>query len=82
MTHPFGRTPDKWYLDKLIQGTKVEFNNGLIKGFGTIVGIASEGVPVLGRTYIIEPDSVEANPPIVLEYKTLAIQELFMQVIE
>lgn len=51
----------------LKQGTRVEFNidysgvtnstnNCGIKGTGKVVGIATSGAPVIGRSVIIEPD--------------------------
>lgn len=44
---------------KFPQNTKVKFRiNGdeTNVGTGRIVGIAKEGIPILGRHYIIEPD--------------------------
>lgn len=38
------------------QDQKVEFDNGVIKGIGKIVGIATTPQAVIGRSYIIEPD--------------------------
>ena len=40
----------------LKQGTRVEFNVQTLKGKGTVVGLASNGQPVIGESYIIEPD--------------------------
>jgi len=46
----------------LKQGTKVKFNSASsIEGTGKIVGIASNGAPVIGRSYIIEPDQSISN---------------------
>lgn len=78
LDHPFGRTAKNWYLDKLPQGTIVDFNNGILKGFGIIVGIAMEGVTSIGRTYIINPLSFEHE--IELEYDTFALSEVYLQI--
>jgi len=44
------------------QDQRVEFNiPGTINGYGKIVGVATNGAPILGRTYIIEPDSAISN---------------------
>lgn len=56
MKNIFGRTSKNWYLKELKQGQKVEFNNGSIKGTGVICGISSNGLPLLGKGYIILPD--------------------------
>jgi hypothetical protein len=44
------------------QNQKVEFNiPASVSGYGKIVGVATNGDPILGRTYIIEPDSPISN---------------------
>lgn len=40
----------------LKQGTRIEFTVQTLKGNGTIVGLASNGQPIIGEGYIIEPD--------------------------
>ncbi len=40
----------------LEQGTRVEFDVQSFKGKGTIVGVATNGQPIIGKCYIIEPD--------------------------
>lgn len=40
----------------LKQGTRIEFEIADLKGEGTIVGLATTGHPIIGKTYIIEPD--------------------------
>lgn len=40
----------------LKQGARVEFNVQTLKGKGTVVGLASNGQPIIGESYIIEPD--------------------------
>ncbi len=55
MENVFGRTEENWYLKELPQNQKVEFNNGVIKGNGSICGIASESVAILGKGYIVKP---------------------------
>lgn len=50
---------------KLSQGQRVEFNILDLSGKGKIVGIATNGDPIIGITYIIEPDrsiSIESYP--------------------
>ena len=43
--------------EKLLkQGTRVKFDVQTFSGMGTIVGVASTPQPVIGATYIIEPD--------------------------
>ncbi len=43
-------------MENLKQGTRVEFDVQSLKGKGTIVGIATNGHPIIGKSYIIEPD--------------------------
>lgn len=40
----------------LKQGTRIKFVINGLSGNGTIVGIANNGLPVIGKGYIIEPD--------------------------
>ncbi len=47
---------------KYSQNQKISFDNGVIKGTGKIVGVALNEQPLIGATYIIEPDqSVESS---------------------
>jgi len=49
-------------MEKLLkQGTRVEFNVQGISGEGTVVGVANNGSPIIGKTYIIEPDEPISN---------------------
>jgi hypothetical protein len=43
-------------MENLKQGTRVEFDVQSFKGKGTIVGVATNGSPIIGKSYIIEPD--------------------------
>ena len=43
-------------MENLKQGTRVEFDVQSFKGKGTIVGVATNGQPIIGKSYIIEPD--------------------------
>jgi hypothetical protein len=43
-------------MENLKQGTRVEFDIQSFKGKGTIVGVATIGQPIIGKSYIIEPD--------------------------
>lgn len=45
----------------IIQGQRVEFNIGDLKGTGTVVGKALTDQPIIGGTYIIEPDNPISN---------------------
>ena len=42
--------------EQLKQGQRVEFNINELNGKGKIVGIATNGLPIIGKSYIIEPD--------------------------
>lgn len=79
MNHPYNRTQENWYLPLLKQGTKVEFDNNIIKGTGFIDGIAAESVAVIGRNYIIRVESI--NSKLELHYSHIAVFELFIKVI-
>ena len=48
-------------MEKLAQGTKIKFDNGVIKGTGKVVGLATSEQPVIGYSYIIEPDDSISN---------------------
>lgn len=43
-------------MEDLKQGTRIEFDVQSFKGKGTIVGVATSGQPIIGKSYIIEPD--------------------------
>ena len=43
------------------QNQKVSYDNGVIKGTGKIVGIATNPQTIIGRSYIIEPDISISN---------------------
>lgn len=38
------------------QDEKVSYDNGVVKGTGKVVGIATNGQAVIGKSYIIQPD--------------------------
>ena len=48
-------------MKELKQNQKVEFNVGGLKGTGRVVGKAQIEQPVIGGTYIIEPDVPVSN---------------------
>lgn len=45
----------------LKQNTRIEFNIDSLKGTGKIVGVATIGLPIIGCSYIIEPDEPIKN---------------------
>jgi hypothetical protein len=65
----------------LVQGTKVKFDiPGSVSGAGKICGIANNGVVLLGKGYIIEPDVKIEND--VYNYSHIVVFEQFFDVIE
>lgn len=58
---------------KLKQGQKVEFHIGDLTGTGKIVGKALNDQPIIGGTYIIEPDTPIRNE--VYDYTHFVAQE-------
>jgi hypothetical protein len=46
---------------ELKQDQKVYYDYGDVKGTGKIVGVATNGIPLIGKTYIIEPDIPFSN---------------------
>jgi hypothetical protein len=42
--------------EQLKQGQRIEFDINGLKGEGKIVGVATNGAPIIGKSYIIEPD--------------------------
>lgn len=70
----FGRTEENWYLDELKQGQPVEFNTGDCKGTGKICGISSNGVPLAGKSYIIQLD----HPIEGFEYSHISLSEIYI----
>lgn len=68
-------------MDALLkQGMVVKFDiPGVIEsGLGTIVGIALNSLPLLGRYYIIEPNHPIANPT--YNYTHFCVYESYLQV--
>jgi hypothetical protein len=61
------------------QDQKVSYDYGIIKGTGKVVGIASNGVPLVGKTYIIEPDVAFNNE--VYPYTHFVCPELYLTTI-
>ena len=43
-------------MELLKRGTRIEFDIQTFKGKGTIVGIATSNQPIIGPSYIIDPD--------------------------
>lgn len=61
------------------QGEKVVAKIHSIEFKGIIVGIASQGYPIFGRTYIVKcTDNTFPNET--YKYDTLAIQEVYLEV--
>lgn len=49
-------------MKNLVQGTRIQFEiHPDFKGKGTIVGVATNGQPIIGKMYIIEPDDKISN---------------------
>lgn len=74
----FGRTEKNWYLDELKQGQRVEFNDSVNKGTGTICGISSNGVTLAGKSYIVKLDNRIDG----FEYECISLPEIFLNPIE
>lgn len=66
-------------MDTLKQGTRVEFGYQIIKGKGTIVGLATDGQPIIGKFYIIEPDDPINNKA--YNYTHFCLYECYFKVI-
>lgn len=63
----------------LNQDTRVEFNLDGLRGTGKVVGIATNGQPVIGRSIIIEPDQ-----PIISEvykFSHFTVFEAYLKII-
>ena len=45
----------------LKQGQRIEFSVDKLHGFGKVVGKSVVDLPVIGGTYIIEPDKIITN---------------------
>lgn len=56
---------------KMKQGQKIKFDTGTIKGTGKIVGKAMNELPIIGATWIIEPD----KPIETYEYSHFVLNE-------
>ena len=61
------------------QGQRVEFKIGDLIGKGKIVGKALTEQPIIGGTYIIEPDEPISNE--VYDYTHFATQEIYLTLI-
>ncbi len=70
---------DKTY--KFKQDDVVNFSLGHLYGKGKVCGIASEGVPILGVTYIVEVMELglSKDEPVALNYTHAACFEANMQ---
>jgi hypothetical protein len=80
----FGRTKENWYLSTLGEGTLVNFNTGVSQGIGVVKGVASNGVPVGGKTYILEVVKFTDmdDVPLETEYTHIALSEIMLEVRE
>lgn len=78
MINIFGRTQENWYLDELKQDQKVEFNTGVVKGTGKVCGVSGNGVPLAGRSYIVQLD----EPIKDFEYSHISLSEIFLNPID
>lgn len=59
---------------ELKQGTRIKYNiNNELKGTGKIVGVAHNDLPIIGVTYIIEPDTPIKNE--VYDYSHFVLPE-------
>ena len=65
---------------ELKQGQRVEFRIGDLTGKGKIVGKALNDQPIIGGTYIIEPDSSIRNE--VYDYTHFVAQEIQLVLID
>jgi len=59
------------------QGDRIYFDNGSVKGFGTICGQSSNPVVLLGATYIVQPD-IPFDPNI-YDFTHFSIQQLYIK---
>ena len=73
MKTKFGRSVADFYLPLLQDGARVIFDIDTHKGSGCILGVVSEGVAVLGRTYIVKPDEK------IGDYSCIAIGEFYIE---
>jgi hypothetical protein len=48
-------------MKEMKQGQRVEFKIGELKGKGKVVGKSMNYLPIIGATYIIEPDEPISN---------------------
>ncbi len=78
MKNIFGRTAENWYLEELPQGTKVRFNDSVNQGTGTICGISGNGVPIAGKSYIIQLDNMIEG----FAYSHISLPEIYLEVID
>lgn len=67
----------------LSENSIVTFNmNDSIKGIGVIRGIASVGLPVIGKSYIVEILSAKGIDREAYPYSTMVIFEKFIDVMD
>ncbi|MCK9442440.1 MAG: hypothetical protein M0Q13_13605 [Methanothrix sp.] len=66
--------------DKLKEGTKIIYNSDNISIYGEIVGLADNGNPIIGFTYIIKILEVEGE--IDYKYSCIALPRVFFNVID
>ncbi len=78
MKNIFGRTEENWYLEELKQGQKVEFNDSINKGTGTICGISNNGIPLAGKSYIIKLDEKIEG----FKYTHISLPEIYLNPIK
>lgn len=67
--------------NNLTENTIVSFNiNDAIKGIGIIKGIANRGLPVIGKSYIIEILSSKGIDKKTYPYSSIVVFEKFIEV--
>ncbi len=64
-------------MRKFAQGQKVSYQIGNLSGTGKVVGMALTEQPVIGGTYIIEPDEPISNEA--YEFSHFVAQEIYLK---
>jgi len=80
----YERTAENWYIEQLPEGTRVIFKfNPDCQGQGVIRGIVNDSVPLLGKKYIVEVETMHnsINEKLKHNYTCYAFSEVFLQVI-
>lgn len=63
------------------QDQKVAFDNGVIKGTGTVIGVSGTELPVIGATYIINVIDSDIDPD-AYPYTAIALPGVHLEAIE